>query len=39
MRMWSDEKTQGFQRKILFVEIFDNVKRFGFLRPSSGRVS
>ena len=35
--MYGDEKAQALQRIILSVEIFANVKRFGF-RPSSGRV-
>ena len=28
MKMYKDEKTQGFQGMILFVEISANVKRF-----------
>ena len=30
MKIFTNEKTQGFQRLILFVEIFAIVKRFGF---------
>ena len=30
MKMYRDEKTQGLHRSILFVELFANVKRFGF---------
>ena len=29
-KMCRDEQTQGFQRRILFVEIYVNVKSFGF---------
>ena len=28
MKMYKDEKIQGFQRRILFVEIFANIKYF-----------
>ena len=28
MKMFRDEKTQGLQMMVLFVEIFTNVKRF-----------
>ena len=28
--MSGDEKTQELKRKILFIELFANVKRFGF---------
>ena len=31
MKRYVDEKAQGLQRMILFVEVFINVKRFGFL--------
>ena len=34
MKMYRNEKTQGFQRIMLFVEIFGYVKRFDF-RSSS----
>ena len=30
MKMYGDKKTQGLQRMILFIELFANVKRFGF---------
>ena len=30
MKMYRDENTQGFKSMILFIEIFANVKRFGF---------
>ena len=30
MTMYRDEKTQGFQRIILYLKIFANIKRFGF---------
>ena len=30
MKMYRDEKTQGFQRMILFEEMFANIKHFGF---------
>ena len=30
MKMYRDEKTHGLQRMILFIELFANVKRFGF---------
>ena len=30
MKMYRDEKTQSFLRMILLVEIFANVKCFGF---------
>ena len=29
-RMYGDEKTQSLHRMILFIELFVNVKRFGF---------
>ena len=38
MNIYREEKTQGLQRMILFVEIFANIKCFIF-RPSSGYVS
>ena len=28
MKMYRDEKPQGYQRKILFTDLFANVKRF-----------
>ena len=31
MKLYRDEKTQGLQRMILFLEIFANVKYFSFL--------
>ena len=30
MKMFQDEKTQGLQKMILFVEIFVNIKHFSF---------
>ena len=30
MKMYGNEKTLGFQRMILFIELFANVKRSGF---------
>ena len=30
MKIYRDEKTQGFLGMILFVDIFANVERFGF---------
>ena len=30
MKMYRDEKAQGLQRMILFIEICTNVKHFGF---------
>ena len=30
MKIYRDEKTQGLQRMILLIELFSNVKHFGF---------
>ena len=30
MKMYKDEKTRGFQRMVIFVEIFSNAERIGF---------
>ena len=30
MKMYSDNRTQGLQRIILFIELFTNIKHLGF---------
>ena len=32
MKRYREEKTQGLEWMILFIEFFANVKRFGFVR-------
>ena len=30
MKMYRDEKTQGLLKMVLFIELFANIRRFGF---------